>query len=317
MKHLKKIIFYFLLFNFIQGIYSYLYPNNGWPTSFDYFYGNAKNPITSMFNDEKVTKWFNQGYNPDDRYISINKDNKRRILDNLNEISNKVVFEAINQVKNCPAFNKLFGKMAGKYLSDMKNNFTFTESLPVFAWGTVNHFGILVKNRYLEYFLYHVGKQAREIENGQRKDFELSPDHFNEGWGGKALIPIIENIAHELMHAASGFNGGGREAECIVHCLTKRCSNSSHDFSKETVGGFGGQEVAIDCHKIEERFWKGKEDIAHEMNAGNCFCGLKWVENADCDEQTSATAAGSKKRRYDSPDVLIYVKYYGDIQANG
>jgi len=37
-----------------------------------------------MFNDEKVTKWFNQGYNPDDRYIPINEKNRNKILELLN-----------------------------------------------------------------------------------------------------------------------------------------------------------------------------------------------------------------------------------------
>ena len=136
-----------MILNFIQGIYSYLYPDNGWPTSFNYFYGNAENPIENMFNDEKVTKWFNQGYNPDDRYSPIKGKWHDIILGYLKENSQKVALDAVNQVKNCSAFNKLFGKEAGKYLSDMQNNFTFTEGLPVLAWGTVNHFigtGVLI-----------------------------------------------------------------------------------------------------------------------------------------------------------------------------
>ena len=44
MRKLKKIFLYFLLMNFIQGIYGYLYPDNGWPASFSYNYGLAVNP---------------------------------------------------------------------------------------------------------------------------------------------------------------------------------------------------------------------------------------------------------------------------------
>jgi hypothetical protein len=310
-----------------------------------------------MFKDEKVCKWFNRGYNPDDRYIPISKDNRRRILNQLNKISNKTVFEAINQVKNCSAFNKLFGNKAERFLSRMKNRFTFTRNIPGGGLGTVSNYGIFAKDLYLKNFLYHMGKQAREIENGQRSDFELTPDHFDYGWGGKASISIKITVPHELMHFASGFNGGGREAECIVHCLTKKCIDSNYEFNDvevEMIINWSRKIEPISCHKIQEQFWKGKDDIADEMNAGDCFCGIEWVENADCDEPIiTAATTGSKKNRNDSPDdhysfaaglnyitnilstavfdfpiegkrnfvtfnffpdILIYEKYYGDIQ---
>lgn len=158
MGKLKKIFFSFLVLFFMQVSYGYLYPANGWPTSFTYHYGNAENEIQNMFKDEKVSIWFNRGYNPDDRYSPINKENKRRILEQLKKISDKAIFDAINQVKNCSTFNKLFGNNAEKYLPNIKNRFTFAESLPNFAWGTTSNFGIFVKTNYLKYFLYHVGK---------------------------------------------------------------------------------------------------------------------------------------------------------------
>jgi hypothetical protein len=126
-----------------------------------------------------------------------------------------------------------------------------------------------------------MGKQAREIENGQRTDFDLTTDSFNIGsWGDIDKNPITKNIAHELMHVLSGWNGGRQMAECIVHCLSKKCSDPDHDFREVNVTTFGQHTAPIDCHKIQEKFWKGKEDIADEMDAGDCFYGIEKAEKS-------------------------------------
>ena len=178
-----------------------------------------------MFENKYVSFYFNEGYNPDANYTPIKKKWHDAILDHLKENSHKVSSDAVAQVKNCSVFNKLFGKQAKKFLSRMKNRIKFKSQ---YAEGTVNHYGIFLTKNYLYRFLWNMGKQAKEIENGQRKDFDLKPEHFNEAWG-TPIVPIKKTIAHEIMHPASGFNGGGRKAECIVHCLTKKCITENPD----------------------------------------------------------------------------------------
>ena len=219
MRFSKVIILYCLILFFIPGSFKYLYSDDGWPTYFTYYYGDSLNPIENMFKDEKLSRCFNYGYygdNTDKKYNPINEKNRDDILQKLTENSNNVVLDALNQVKNCSVFNDLFGENAEKFLSKMRNRFTFTNNLPNLAYGTVSDWGIFVKDRYLQYFLYHLGEQAREIDNGQRTDFDLTTEHFNYGMGGKATIPIATTVAHELMHAASGFNGG------VILCLAQQ-----------------------------------------------------------------------------------------------
>jgi len=223
MNNLKKILFCFLLLNFIQGIYGYLYPNDSWPMSFNYCYGFARNPIKNMFNDENVTKWFNQGYNPDDRYSPIKGQWHDPILGYLKKNSQKVALNAVNQVKNCSAFNKLFGNKAGKFLSRMENNFTFTGSLPNFAWGTVNQFGILVKkgkrnyisfNFYPDVLIYE--KHFGDIQNLLKKyDEDYISDYVHDYFSNN----------HKILFIGSGELMGDEKSAIIKQALESFVAN--------------------------------------------------------------------------------------------
>ena len=235
MKPFKRVFSYYLLLFFFTMSYGLLFADNNWPNSFTKFYfRRAGNEIINMFDDNYVRLLFNRGYNPGTSDRSpINTNFQNKILEQLIPKSNEALTAAVEQVKNCSAFNDLFGESTEKALSTLKNGICYG-----FQGGdaTINSSGFFLKMGYLGNFLYHLGKQAREIENGQRSNFDLTSDHFDiNQFGDMEKNSIVKSMAHEMMHWISGFNGGGREAECIVHCLSKKCSDSNHDFTDVDV----------------------------------------------------------------------------------
>ncbi|MGD2093315.1 MAG: hypothetical protein PVH61_44555, partial [Candidatus Aminicenantes bacterium] len=197
MKPLNRIILYFLFLHIIPGIHGYLYPDDGWPTSFkDFHFREYGNEMINMFEDNYIKRLFNRGYNSGSLSDPISENWHPRILEELIDNSNKALQDAVEQIRNCPTFNKLFGEVAKKNLQKIKNTIGFCS---FGADGTINQTWLRLKLAYLGNFLYHCGKQAREIENGQRTDFDLTTDSFNIGsWGDIDKNPITKNIAHEL-----------------------------------------------------------------------------------------------------------------------
>jgi hypothetical protein len=254
MKNRKIInIFLVLIFlSFIPGTHLISVTENNWPDSFEEFtYLNTKNNIENIFEDDPTKYFFNKGYNPNgDKYRPIPSNIHNKFLDKLKSNLNKGFSDSTGKLKNCSAFNNLFDKMIKKNLPKIPE--TLCISNQIAGDGTINNMGFFLHSKYFNNYIYHFGKQLREIENGQRDDFNITVDHFDiDRIGNKEGNPIKTNLGHELLHHLSGFNGGGLEAECIVHCLTKKCIDPDHNFTELAVGGIGGQEVGIDCYKIE------------------------------------------------------------------
>ena len=228
MKIIKIFNIFLIVIFFFFNLNTQLKANDNWPKNFKYFtYINTRNYIKNILEDDTTRYFFNKGYNPNgDKYEPIPLKYHDKILDKLINNLNKALSDSTEMVKSCPTFINLFDKMIKKNLPTVPKTICISPQLR--GDGTITNMGIFIHSKYFNNFIYHIGKQLRDIENGQMDDFNITTEHFDINRNGdKEGNPIKTNMGHELMHHLSGLNGGGMEAECIVHCLTKNCIDSN------------------------------------------------------------------------------------------
>jgi len=301
MKKRTTVNIFIVIILFFFYLNTQLKADDNWPKSFKKFsYNSTRNDIKNILEDDPTRYFFNKGYNPNgDKYEPIPSKYHNKILEKLINNLNKSLSDSTELIKNCSFFNNLFGKMIKKNLPNVPK--TLCISHQIGGDGTITNMGFFIHSKYFNNFIYHIGKQLRDINNGQMDDINISPDHFDLDRNGNIEgNPIKTNMGHELMHFLSGFNGGGLEAECVVHCLTKKCIDPNWKLKENQYTVIGEPEGRnLECHKISDKYWTRVEsaidiDVGKNMKKGKCFCDEEWTKDAKCDENNpTPTIPGS------------------------
>jgi hypothetical protein len=162
----------------------------------------------------------------------------------------------------------------------------------------------------LRLILKDIGEQ---LKNGD-EEIEVNPSKYT--CGGNDIVTIM---GHETLHAITGAGEPANVDECLIHCLTKNylAENANDYIIKNMAINNGGN---LKCNEITEEQWDwvmertGDVDPREEMEAGDCFCGEKWTEDADCDENKpnpvppptggngGGGSGGSRPRDYEHSD---------------
>lgn len=292
-KLLRLLIILFVSLFLLQ--YS-LHAEDSWPSSFkEISYEKTSNSLENIFDSWLAQLYFNRAYNPGGNNNAPIPDEFRenmqiKLIQSLNENYSN----AIDKVRNCQELSSLFDKAVKENLPKIPRILCISESIE--GDGSINHLGFFMNIKYFKNYIYNYGKQLREIKDGQRSKIDITRDDFNiDQYGDRVGVPIETNMAHELLHHLTGFNGGGLEAECIVHCLTKKCIDPNWDLKGGQYTFLNTRTMTyelknLECNNISDSQWEkingyfGK-DVGHELNKGNCFCDIKWKIEKDCDEK--------------------------------
>ena len=287
MKRLKRLIFTTLILVFIG--HNSLPAADKWPGSFgDIIFYQKSNEISieKCFENDSIKYFFNLGYNGErGDYSPINKNFKRDILRMLRTSLTQVLREVCSELKNCSALYEMFGDQVQENLNSFPNTISFKTNFTN-GFGTVTDARTIVKADYLLNFIYNAGKQLRE---NQGKDLNLTPADFNIRDGAPEGESIQKTISHEMTHYLTGLMGGGLLAECIVHCLTKKCHDQNHNLREYTYKRFeDGKSIPLECDKLTENQLQNV-GVGSKMGKPACFCDTDWkaikkmVESEECD----------------------------------